>query len=136
MELPILPSHCLCDFVQEKMPPKQFGLSRDEKIGKRAEFDKVFREGGRIVDGVIYARYVPNALAVTRVGIAVPSRVGKAAKRNRVRRLLREAFRLHKHEMPPGVDLILLPAHGWNEPPLGELEECMGRIAKRLGKTG
>ena len=118
------------------MPPKQFGLSRDERIGKRAEFDKVFREGGRMTEGMIYARYLPTGLSIARVGIAVPGRFGKAAKRNRARRLLREAFRLHKHEMPPGVDLILLPAHGWNEPPLGELEACMSRIAKRLGKTG
>ena len=114
------------------MSDKRFGLSRDERIRKGAEFDKVFREGGRIVEGVIYARYVPNALAVTRVGIAVPSRVGKAAKRNRVRRLLREAFRLHKHEMPPGFDLILLPGRDWKEPTLGELEACVGRIAARL----
>jgi len=116
------------------MAEKRFGLSRDERVRKRADFDRVFREGGRMADGQVFMRFIRNGTQVTRLGVAVPARFGKAAKRNRARRLLKEAFRLHKHDFPPGLDVILLPGRGWSDPALHELEESLLRIAGRLSQ--
>jgi ribonuclease P protein component len=44
----------------------------------------------------------------TRIGIIVSRRVGPALVRNRVRRLLRESFRLHQHELTATADLVLV----------------------------
>jgi ribonuclease P protein component len=43
------------------------------------------------------------------VGLAVSRRHGKAVQRNRLRRLLREAFRLEQHNLPAGFDYLLVP---------------------------
>jgi len=116
------------------MPEKRFGLSRDERVRKGADFDRVFREGDRMAAGLVYVRFIDNGTQATRLGVAVPARFGKAAKRNRARRLLKESFRLHKHEFPRGLDVILLPGRDWNEPALHELEESLRKVAGWLSQ--
>ncbi|HUS59176.1 MAG TPA: ribonuclease P protein component [Planctomycetota bacterium] len=118
------------------MAEKQFGLSRHERIGSRTDFDLVFREGRRLSEGAVLARYVPNGRPFTRMAVAVPGRLGNATKRNRARRMLKEAYRLHKHEMPPGIDIIFLPGRAWKSPPLAELEAAMKKIAARVAQQG
>ena len=49
----------------------------------------------------------PNGLDHPRLGISISRRVGTAARRNRIKRLLREAFRLEQRSLPAGVDLIV-----------------------------
>ncbi|HEU5115939.1 MAG TPA: ribonuclease P protein component, partial [Isosphaeraceae bacterium] len=57
---------------------------------------------------IIYA--VENGLEFTRLGLSVGRRkIRKAHDRNRFKRLLREAFRLSRHSLPPGVDLVVVP---------------------------
>jgi ribonuclease P protein component len=56
---------------------------------------------------LVYA--AANALEQTRFGVSVSRKVGNSVKRSAVKRLLREAFRLSQHELPGGLDLILIP---------------------------
>ena len=59
---------------------------------------------------VVYGR--GNGGRPTRLGITVSRKVGKANVRNRVKRLVREAFRLHRPHLPEGVDLVLVARQG------------------------
>jgi ribonuclease P protein component len=54
---------------------------------------------------VVYA--LPNELAHARLGLSVPRRVGGAAARNRIKRLLREVFRHHQSDFPRGYDFVV-----------------------------
>jgi ribonuclease P protein component len=51
---------------------------------------------------------VTNDLAYSRLGISIGRIVGNAVRRNRIKRLLRESFRLMQHDLPRGYDLVIL----------------------------
>ena len=65
------------------------------------------------------------------MGLSVSRKVGGAVVRNRWKRLLREAFRLTRPQLPAGIDLIVIPRAG-TEPTLAALMESLVRLAGRL----
>ncbi len=84
-----------------------------ERLKKRKDFDRVF-EGRVVFRGKNFNAYVlPNALKFSRLGIMLSKKVGGAVARNRIKRLLRECFRLNKALLGPGLDVVLLPRRGF-----------------------
>jgi len=55
---------------------------------------------------VIYV--LPNRINITRLGLTVSKKVGKSVKRNRVKRLIRESFRLSQKQIMPGYDIVVV----------------------------
>jgi ribonuclease P protein component len=53
-----------------------------------------------------------NPQGLQRLGIAVGRKVGKACARNRIKRRLREYFRLNRDKIPPGTDVVFNPLVG------------------------
>lgn len=74
-----------------------------------SDFDRIFQLRRTAADEWLVVFAAPNQLGYARVGFAVARKWGKAHVRNRVRRLLREAFRLSKPQIPVGYDYVLLP---------------------------
>ncbi len=84
-------------------------LKRDERLRLQAEFRRVFQQGSRVSDEhlVLYACF--NDAGRCRLGLSVAKRLGNAVKRNRLKRRLREAFRLAKDQLPVDLDIVLVP---------------------------
>ena len=82
----------------------------DERLHLKSDFKRVFQEGRRLsVSGLtlwVYRRLPQGADPKPRLGLAVPKVYGNAVARNRIKRLLREVFRLNKNKLPPGVDMV------------------------------
>jgi ribonuclease P protein component len=85
------------------------GLSRAERLGRPADFRRAYAGGCSAADEWLLVYGCKNDLGWTRLGISVGRKWGKAHRRNRLRRLYREAFRLSKDQLPRGFDLVLIP---------------------------
>jgi ribonuclease P protein component len=82
------------------------------RVTRRADIDRLFDTGGRASNSVVMICAHPNGLSCTRGGVAVGVRHGNAVKRNRIKRICREAIRLTRPELPAGWDFMLVPRAG------------------------
>lgn len=73
------------------------------------DFERVYGSGVRSGDDHLLVFVHRNDLNVIRAGVSVSRKHGSAVHRNVKRRRLKEAFRLLQHEIPRGLDLILIP---------------------------
>jgi ribonuclease P protein component len=83
-------------------------LPRSHILRGRLLFAEIFNTGKRQSRGPLLLIYLPNQLPHHRIGIVTPKKIGPAVRRNRVRRQLREAFRLMQHDFSPQHDFLLI----------------------------
>ena len=87
-----------------------------KRLSRSAEFDRVFREGRSHASRHLVLHVFPRpgeatgaeAASTPRLGVSVGRRMGGAVERNRVKRLLREAFSALAPELPPGHDFVIV----------------------------
>ena len=84
-------------------------LPRETRLVRRAEYDAVYREGRRRSSREFTIFVRPNGLEVSRFGWSIKKALGNAVRRNRIRRRLREIFRLHRREIATGWDIVVHP---------------------------
>ncbi len=94
------------------------------------EFERVFAARASAGDASLAVYGALNDLGYARLGLTVSRRIGGAAARNRWKRLLREAFRLTQHRLPP-LDLVCV-ARAAAPPELRQLMEALPVMAKRI----
>jgi ribonuclease P protein component len=80
-----------------------------EHLRRPADFQAVYDRRRSAADGTLVVYAKENGLPHSRVGLSVSKKFGGAVVRNRIRRLLREAYRLDRDELPTGFDLVLIP---------------------------
>ena len=90
-------------------PPARRTLGRHARIKQGRDFAKVRQGGERVVKGCLIANWLrlPQD-AHSRLGVVVGKKVGGSVVRSRAKRLLRETFRLHQHELTQPLDLVLV----------------------------
>ena len=80
---------------------------------------------------VLYAR--KNRSDQNRVGVTVSKKLGKAVVRNRVRRRLREVYRLHEEQFAPGWDIVVVPRSRCVGADFGKLIHAYLSLAEKAG---
>ena len=113
------------------MPPLTF--PQTHRMKTPAEFDRCYTRKRSASDDVLIVYACENGLDHPRLGCSVSRKVGGAVVRNRYKRLFREAFRLSQHDLPRGVDLILIPRPG-PEPALEALRASLVKLASQASR--
>lgn len=78
-----------------------------QRLRRPAEFQQAYSRGRRFGDALLTAAVRPNQLPHARLGLSIAARtVGNSVQRNRLRRQIRESFRLRQQALPP-VDIVI-----------------------------
>ena len=107
------------------------------KFSKSLKLNHVFRRlyhKGRSAAGkylVIYCR--KNGSQENRIGLTVSAKLGHAVVRNRIRRRLREIYRLHESQFQPGWDIVVVARGRAVDAPYKKLESAYLSLADKLG---
>jgi ribonuclease P protein component len=108
-------------------------MQKRYRLRDDAQFQRV-KEDGRSWSHVLLVLCVlPNGLEYSRCGFSVSKRVGKAAVRNRVKRLLREAARTRQTLIAPGQDLVFVARRPIAGADYDEVDRAVGQL---LGQAG
>ena len=83
---------------------------KDQRVIRSDEFTRIIKRGSCASDAtlVLFAVSGGNP-SVSRLGITIPKRTGKAVQRNRWKRLIRESFRTQQDAIPQGYDFVVRP---------------------------
>jgi ribonuclease P protein component len=90
-------------------PPLRLRFGRLARLKQGRDFSRLRQAGQRLAVGCLVANWqtLPPA-APARLGVITSGKIGNAVIRSRARRLLREAFRLHQHDLAKPLDLVLV----------------------------
>lgn len=111
------------------------GFPRSHRLLSPAQFQRLFKGAvWRLKLPGLTVLAAPNDLDHPRLGIALAKRYAKkAVERNRIRRQLRESFRLHQRHLP-GVDVVILGGFGVDRLPLNALRGAVDKLWIELAK--
>jgi ribonuclease P protein component len=113
--------------------PNSFRFRPHEHLRRTKDFRLVYDRRRSVSDQwlIVYGR--ENGLPYLRLGMSVSRKVGPAPHRNRLRRLYREAFRLTRHEMPVGLDVVLIPRRH-DLPDLEDLKQSLPKLVRQVSR--
>jgi ribonuclease P protein component len=85
-----------------------FSFQKADRILARADFVRLARSGRKAADRYFIFIYSPGLTNRSRIGITVSKKVGKATRRNRIKRLAREFFRQNRHRLKHARDINVI----------------------------
>jgi ribonuclease P protein component len=119
-------------------------LRPTQRIRRRSDFTRIQEHGARV--GSAHFTFLvalheaaldqetaaQDATSTTRLGIVASRKVGNAVRRNRIKRLLREAFRKRAAELPRGIDLVVIARAGAHELAAAQVDAELLRALPRI----
>jgi len=113
--------------------PGQCKLPRYERLRRKKDFLSIYEQGRRR-RGANFACYVVRREGQGRkFGIAVSRKIGKAVARNRVKRYVREFYRLHRGQIPEDIHLVLVAQPGASQLNYRQCHDAIRRLLQEEG---
>jgi ribonuclease P protein component len=110
-------------------------IARRLRLRRSSDFERVRRRGRTVTSRLLVLSVAPNGLGHNRYGFAVSRRVGKAVRRNKVKRWLREAVRRLHPSLQQGYDLVFV-ARGALAEETVTYHEVAADVASLLRRAG
>ena len=114
----------------------QFGFPKDRRLLARADYQRVQGAGARVPTAhfvLILTKTPDQSQLPSRLGITASRRVGNSVRRSRLKRLVREAFRLNPRLIPAGYDLVVICRKDDLTLGLGDVQREFDDAKKRIG---
>jgi ribonuclease P protein component len=110
-------------------------LQKEHRLTDKRDFQKVFHHGQSFANRYLVLYYLKSRTNTEfRVGFSVSKKVGKAVTRNRVKRLLREAFRLDKDRIKEPYDLVVIARPSAAELDFKEVQQNVQHLLRNMDK--
>lgn len=106
-------------------------MNKYESLKNNIDFRKVYDNGKSLSNKFLVMFYIKNGLSYNRVGFSTTKKLGNAIIRNRVKRLIKEAFRLNNTDMSNGYDIIFLARIRSNTANYKDIEKSILNLLKR-----
>ena len=122
---------------QEKKKSTKYPFPKSVRVLKQADFDRVYRGDVFAADEVLVIKGAANDLDRIRLGLSISRKVGNAVVRNRWKRVIREAFRLQRPQLPTGLDVVVRPRKGASceyDAVFRSLRQLIGKLDRRVKK--
>lgn len=97
------------------------------------DFKRLYYKGGCVTSDILVVYYRKNSLGCNRLGITVGKKTGGAVIRNRVKRLIRESYRLSEQNMASGYDIVIVARSKCAEVNYKAVNGALKRILKKAG---
>lgn len=114
--------------------PSDQSFPRRMRLHLNREFQQVYGKGKRRHGEGFTLIFAPNATAERRLGISVRRKLGTAVRRNRVKRLFRELFRLRRDRFPEACDIVITVRPDFACDSLRALEQVFVPVLRRSGQ--
>ncbi|MCQ2441615.1 MAG: ribonuclease P protein component [Oscillospiraceae bacterium] len=108
-------------------------MKKTVTIKSNRDFQRLYRRGKSAAAGTLVIYWQKNRQGDSRLGITTGTKLGKAVVRNRVRRQIREIYRLNREQLLPGRDIIVVARVRAVSGGYHAMEKDYLRLCKKLG---
>ena len=111
-----------------------FSFGKASRISRKADFERLSRCGRKILRDHFVVTCCPNSLGYLRLGVTVSRKLGNAVMRNRVKRLVRESFRLNKPQFDDGCDMNIIARTSAADLSFHEINQALAGIFREMSR--
>ncbi len=105
------------------------------RLKKNEDFRRVYQKKRSMANKLLVIYVLKNEYGHNRIGFTVSKKVGKSVTRNRVKRLLRESYRLNEKKILQGYDIIFVARNTTSKASYREIESAMLHLFRRMKLT-